>query len=437
MAETQAATLSTASPLPGASVFAPLLKRLQAMLGWRLLAMVVTAAGNIWASRCLGPKNLGMSAAVQAVYTQALLFTNFGQNNFLIRQFKHTDGAKAQLELVENVVALRAASSFLLAGLAIIVLLVQGVPSIWLLPIGAGIALFILEAQTPDWLLQAQENQTAIYRSSLYGAVLGAACYFLLFRPGVSAGANLLVGCASALVVRVLTYKTALSELGLPRLGLEHIRPALRLLWRGRVFFATAIVISIYTQGEQLIVAYYRPIDELGVYKTALQITGAAMPIVTIITSLLYPRFIEWRKRGANYLWMHQLRLGSIALAGCVLGAFAVFAIIPHVYPLMFGPRFMGGALPCAILLTSRMLVIPVCIFVHAIWAHGKDRVMLAITSVTAVFSLGLNFALIPKHGIIYASVANLASEALMLALGVIISFRLRNADEELAPTVV
>lgn len=431
MGETQAVALSPgAAPLPGAGVFAPLLKRLQAMLGWRLLAMIVTAAGNIWASRCLGPKNLGMSAAVQAVYTQVLLFTHFGQNNFLIRQFKHTEAARAQLELVEDVVVLRAVSSFVLAGIAVAVLLIHGVTSIWMLPIGAGLVLFILEAQTPDWLLQAQENQTAIYRSALFGALVGAACYFLLFRPGASAGANLLVGCASALVVRVLTYKTALAELGTLRLGIAQVRPALRLLWRGRVFFATAIVISIYTQGEQLIVAYYRPIDELGVYKTALQITGAAIPIVTIVTSLLYPRFIEWRKRGANYLWMHQVRLGTITFVGCVIGGFTAFTIVPHIYPLMFGPKFMGGALPCAILLTSKMLVIPVCIFVHAIWAHGRDGVMLAITTVTAIFSLALNFTLIPAHGIIYASVANLASETLMLLLGIIISFRLRNADE-------
>jgi O-antigen/teichoic acid export membrane protein len=430
MEETQVATLGTASPdLLGAGVFAPLLKRLQAMLGWRLLAMVATAAGNIWASRCLGPKNLGMSAAVQAIYTQALLFTHFGQNSFLIRHYKHITGKEAHLELVENVVVLRSAFSFLIAAFAIAGLLIHGIPSIWMLPVGAGIALFLLEAQTPDWLLQAQENQTAIYRSALFGALLGAACYFIFFRPGASPGANLLVACASAILVRALTYKAALSGLGIPRIGLIHIRPALALLWRGRIFFATAVVVSIYTQGEQLIVAYYRPINELGVYKTALQITGAAVPLFGIIISLLYPRIIEWRKRGSNYLWQRQVQLGTATFAGCIIFGAVILLTLPYVYPLIFGSRFSGGAFPCAILLISKMLVIPVCIFVHAIWAHGRDLLMLAITSITALFSLALNFALIPAHGIIFASVANLASEVLMLVLGIIISYRMRNDD--------
>jgi O-antigen/teichoic acid export membrane protein len=91
------------------------------------------------------------------------------------------------------------------------------------------------------------------------------------------------------------------------------------------------------------------------------------------------------------------------------------FFILPVTYGSIFGEAFQSAALPCAILLTSKAVVLINSIFGWGLWAQHKDKAMLLLMTMVAIISVLLNFIFIPKMGMLAAASTNLMSEILIL----------------------
>ena len=142
---------------------------------------------------------------------------------------------------------------------------------------------------------------------------------------------------------------------------------------------------------------------------------GVAQSFLSMIPILLYPRFIEWLKDGPRCLWDRQMQLAGVALCIAIPAIAIVCLVSPRFFLAAFGAPFASAAYPFCLLFASKLVVVINGIFGWGLWAMKKDRQMLYLMVVTALFSISANLFLIPRLGMIAAASVNLASEILIL----------------------
>jgi len=385
------------------------------MTGFRIVSLGIGAAGSVWAARCLGPEKTGISGLVLATCTQLALLATFNQDVALIRRYKDMQDAAKENELISGVFSQRMLAVLILNALAWAVLWARHLPIQYLGPALVGSALLFLTANTPTWLLQARENMPAQYRMVALQACLSAALIAIFFRPGMPTGSDLIVTLAVTGLVAVLTWRIALADRHSLSPGFREARKELPLLWQGRWLFLSGIVMYLYISSEQPLLAYIGSVRELGQYRSAVQISVAIQPFLGMFSTLLYPRYVEWNRQGPEYLWSMQLKICKLLAIPLVVAALLVIAIVPKAQPILFGPRFAAAAVPCVWLILSKLVIVLNSVFTFGLWARRRDKATLLIMSITAFFSVTANFALIPRFGMLAASIVNFTSEIIIL----------------------
>jgi O-antigen/teichoic acid export membrane protein len=387
------------------------------MVLWRISAMMFSSVGTIWAARCLGPANLGISGFIHTGVAQAALLAGLLPDAFLVRSYKNAATSEERRRLIQLALSTRLFLALILVLAGTVAGFAAGVPPTWRLAFFAGLPLLVLNGLNAGWLLQAQENQPAQYRTQFITSALSCGLYLLLFRPGVGPGADLLVALAAATVSFVLIWRATRSG---PLAGYfrrfrwSDLRETFR---ESRNLYLTRILIYLYTQFEIPLVGYLVSVEELGMYRSAHGLKTTLWSFLSMIPLLLYPRFVEWHRRSPDLLYRNQWKLfRAFSAAAVVLGILA-FAASPWIYPWIYGEAFRPAAIPFAMLVTSLFLILLNNLFGYGLWSQGKDGTMLRITVVTALVSVAANLVLIPRHGMHGAAAVNILSEGLILLL--------------------
>ncbi len=410
---------------------AKLLRTASAAILWRCFTLLIATGSNIWAIRCLGPENLGISGFILTGVQQAVLLICLLPDSYLIRVYKNAPNQESADSIVRLASSIRfwATVSFM-AVILLGVTLIQPPPE-WKWAILAGIPLLMATALQPQWLIQAKEQQSIQYKVQFIGTFVSALCIALFFRSGVSASTHVLVimlaGQLSLHIAWQLIQGTGYwNFLKFPsRKTLSaHFKNAY-------ILYLTSLLVYVYVNLEVPLVGYLLSVEDLGIYRSAHSLIKPINAFLAMIPVFMYPRFIIWRKEGDHILWMHQKRLFRYCLAFAVLSFALVFLLSPLLYPLIFGQQFAQAAMPFAILYASKTLVILNGIFAWGLWSQSKDKSMLLVCASVAIISLGLNLLFIPSLGIIGAAWINLSSETLVLILTWILS---RNAAKQSAP---
>lgn len=390
------------------------------MVGARTVGLAFAFVGTAWAARCLGPHQLGLSGMVQSLVSQAALILTAIYPTVLVRDYKNADRAELRNRLVRDTTSFKLAG-ILFFGLVCAAAMGLGmVPSEYRLAGWFFIPLLLANALQPAWVFQAAEKQHFQSMIAVFQSALKAACYLLLFRAGATAIADLEV-LTGVTVTLTLVYWGAIYRLTPMRGPLFDPRSFSRvvsLLMKSRWLFFSGVCSYVYSTLEQPLLGWLCSVDELGKYRTAVQVVAAADSFFVIIPMILYPRFIEWRKRGESVLWGRQKKLAVLACAVGFSAALAAFVLVPLFYPYVFGADFAAAGLPCAILILSKIVVVIGGIFYWGLMTDDRyDRLLSLTTLGMAVFSLLSNLLLIPHGGMYAAASVNLASEAILLAV--------------------
>ena len=385
---------------------------------WKIVGMGLGACGSIWAARCLGPEKLGISGMATSYGLQAGLLVNMGLGTLLIREFKQAPlgDIESRDKMISEIVSYRLLMALLLAVIAIVICVAIRLPVVWWLASIMVTLLGVLWAVTPDWLIQAQENQIVQQKISTMSGFLSALLLVLFIRPSSPAGSELIILNVTTLIGLIISWQVAVRGKHRVTISLTQAINGLPRLWRGRWLFLSALVTYIYVRFEVPMLGWLKSVDDVGKYKSALQILNGVEPLMVLVPALLYPRMIEWSKVGLSHLWKKQMEIFNLlAVIGTPCVIFAVWRI-PVIYPHIYTASFQAAAIPCCFLILSKFLVLLNGIFGWGLWSVGRDRTMLLIMSITAIVSLGMNIMLIPKYGMLGASTVNAFSELLILA---------------------
>lgn len=382
------------------------------MTALRFIGLGIGAVAQIYAARQLGPEKLGISGMALAAVAQGSILVTLGANTLLVREYKDAKTDEERSSLVSAAYTLR---TIITLGLGLVLL--AALPWLWphpqyLLAAACVLPLIFFESNHALWVLQAEERVPAQYFANVASALVSATLIFTFIRPSSPAGSDMVAAVFGVIVAFALSWAFARRSLPLFRFDWQGIST----LTRGtKWLFLSAVVTYGYTRFEQPLVGWLRSIEELGVYRSAWQITNGLQPLFIMVPLLLYPKLINWKRVSVQHLWTQQKRVFLLFLPWCVLFALVVILLLPLAYPWIYGEAFKAAAIPCAVLLVSKAVVVLNGIFAWGLWAAKRDSTMLLLMTATAFVSVGLNILLLPRFGIIAAALVNLLSECIML----------------------
>ena len=389
------------------------------MAGARVIGMALGAVGPVWAARCLGPHNLGISGMVQNIVAQAALLLGAIYPMVLVREYKNAETTEERHRLVRISTSFQLGLAIIFSTLAAVALKFHIFPADYDLAGWFFIPILLISAIQPAWVFQAAEKQHFQSLVAVLQPALKTALYLLVFRPGMSASADLAVITVVSAVLTVIywffVYK--FTSLRGSVIDLQVFQQAKELMQRSKWLFVSSLTIYVYTTLEQPLLGWFYSVEELGKYRTAVTVSGIVQGFFSIILSVLYPRFLEWKKRGEEVLWNRQIKLVGLFVSMGAIGIVLTFSIVPHIYPYIFGAAYQKAALPCAILLASKIVVLPSGTFYFGLMTdHQYDKVIFSCTFGAAFFSLLLNLLFIPRFGMYAAALINLLSETMLFA---------------------
>jgi len=383
----------------------------------RALGVALAALGGIWVARMLGPEKLGMSTLVFALVTFVGGLTSLNQNYNFVRRGKNLPAATSLDKLVGDVFSLRLGLVVILLAAGFIVFSFSGAGSQWYLAIFAGAILALLQSNDAGWVLQLEDRMPWLFIAiSAQSAITGVLCIALI-RPDWPAGSDLAMGCFGAAVAFGISWWFACGRWP-PRfhIGVKGFVQGVRLLKGGRWLALMGVGGLLVSTAELPMISALASVEELGVYRAALQFINVVNPFLPLFFYKLYPQLIDLQREAPSELLNTQFRaLGKVVLFGVPLAG-AAFFLAPWVYPLVFGPAYSGAALPFAILFSAKIVSVGCSIFMWGALAGHRDREVVLSTLVIACLSLSFNWLLIPQMGLVGAAMVNLTTQILLLS---------------------
>lgn len=374
----------------------------------------VFAFGAVWLiTQRLGSEGYGTIFAVIAASQIAQIFTNW------------TTVAVVRFGVVEFVESAAIARTFWsrLAILAINLILMLGIASIWFPPLA-------------DWL---RLSPKAIWLVLIHFAVTA---FWLHVQMGLQAAKMLraqgmlqmverlliLVGIAALYLIDAIDLKSAvICYIAAPAMmilaGMFQLRPYIfRRFSLDFGFFRKIIVYSLpllpfsmvaYLSGnyvDAVFISKFLSTSDLGVYSIATQVNGIAMQFPTLANTILFPLFLTQQAEASNersFFFFRHILPSIILLWGvtCAALAFAGSILVPTV----FGAKFVGATQPMWILLASSAFFVPIAVGYAALANATSATYMSLVASIfSGVVNIGANIYLIPRYGMIGCAWATL-----------------------------
>lgn len=384
-------------------------------LAGRLLQFV----SSLYAARCLGPTNLGISAQIATLAQQVSLVYNGGFDSVAVREIAadrdRADALAGAVVLFRVVVALVGAAVWIAAA----VWLVDPPAARWAWLAGA--PLLVLPALNIAFVYQGLEQLPIQAAFSVLGSALVAGTYWLVFEPGMPVGSDLAVAIVStAITTAGLWACWLLADRGKRararsdwKAAARTLRVLLKKSWR---YWVLAVLVFYYTAFQIPLIAHYLGDREVGVYRSALVLASGVELMFNAINNLLLPRLVVWHRHGLAHMWRQQNRAFWLFV---LIGAPPIAALIVFsgsIYHRFLGPEFQGGILVFQIMTLGRLIVFVGQIYAYGLIAKHLDNEFLFASLAGAVSSVALSVAFVPRHGIVAAAVIGVIAEIVVCA---------------------
>lgn len=191
------------------------------------------------------------------------------------------------------------------------------------------------------------------------------------------------------------------------------------LAYGSRTFIANLMQFFNYRL-DAFLVSYFLGPASLGLYSVAVAMAEAVWQISSASSTILYPKVSSLDSNGANIL---TPRVCRVSLELSIMVSILLAGISPWLIHFLYTDAFNQSVLPLIILLPGIALFSIVRVLYNDLAGRGRPEVGSGITGMGLIMTIGLDFILIPKVGIIGAAIASTVSYSTS-ALVTLILFR-------------
>ncbi len=392
----------------------------------QIVAKLITATSSLLITiiigRSLGPSGYGDFTKIFTFVGYFYTVADFGFNAIYI---KLTTGQQ-ESALIRALVGLRLIVSVFLASVAILISLILpysanlGTGFSPLVKIGIVIASITIVTQALITSTNAFFQKKLRYDLSAIASVAGTLIILVSTVLAALLKASLLIyalayvlgGMAIVIVAYLIIsnfYKVSL----LP----EFSKMSSKHLISGAWPIGIALFFNlVYFRVDILILSYSRSSSQVGLYGLAYQFFEAALAIPIFFSNALYPQLANLFKSDKNE-YKKQIKFWSLALLMFSIALTIGLFVAAFFIPVLLGPGFAASQVALRILALGMPFFFVSALFWHMLIIHDKQKTLITVYAIGAVFNVLANLIFIPKYGFLAASIITVVSEAVITVL--------------------
>lgn len=393
------------------------------------IAKLITATSSLLITiiigRSLGPAGYGDFTKIFTFVGYFYTVADFGFNAIYI---KLTTGQPAST-LIRALVGLRLIISVFLASVAISISLI--------LPYSANLSIGF----SPLVKIGIVIASVTIVTQALFTSANA------FFQKNLRYDLSAIASVAGTLIILVLTALAALLKLSLLTYSLAYVLGGVTFVIVAYLIIANFYKISVlpefsktsskhlisgawpigialffnlvYFRVDILILSYSASSYQVGLYGLAYQFFEAALAIPIFFSNALYPLLADLFKSDKNE-YKKQIKFWALALLLFSLTLTVGLFVAAFFIPTLLGSGFTASQTALRILALGMPFFFVSALFWHMLIIHDKQKTLIAVYAVGAVFNVLANWIFIPRYGFLAASTVTVVSEALITTLLII-----------------
>lgn len=367
-------------------------------------------------ARVLAPNGLGAVSFVDNYTQYFTLVAAMGIPIYGIREIAKTrDSLTLRSRIFSELMVIHVLLTSILA-LAYIVsylfvpLLQKYTPMFW-----SGTMLLLSSAFVVEWCYQGLEKFAFITKRTIVLRIAAILAIFVFVKEPEDAGIYYAINCTTVLVSAVVNQLYLRKDVPFTFRGLRltrHFKPLLYIS-------STAMVSSVYTLLDSVLLGFYTNPQEVGFYTTSVKISKLAIMVLSAISAVLVPSlsksFYESRIHDTQRLLSKSFDYTSL------IGVPLCIGLITTAEPLILvfsGSAFTPAILSLRILAPTVLLVGVSYIFgMQILNPSGSESLFFKATLIGMLVSICFNVLLIPQLHHIGTAISNLIVETIVMAL--------------------
>lgn len=383
----------------------------------RALFLAIGFVTSVLVTRALGPEGRGFYAVATTVGTVGVQFGNLGlyasNTYFVAKDRTLLSGLLANSLIASSLIGILGGGiAWVLFNIWPAMAPLQGpllILALTWIPLGLGYLLL------QSLLLGIQEirlyNKIDLATKTLAGLAVG----LLIITKHVHVE-TVFIASLSSLAVGVYWAQNTLR-----RRIKGRARPSIRLLYENLHYGLKAYLAALFSylvlRVDLLLVRYILGVEKAGYYSVAVSLIDLLYTLPMVIGALLFPRLSAMNDDVAR--WAFAKRSAQLVAAIMTGSAILAALLANFITVFIYGHDFLP-TVPAFILLLPALVILSVnTVFMNYFAAIGMPNVTVYSPMVAALVNIGLNLILIPRLGIVGASVASTTAYAVMLCFSI------------------
>lgn len=391
------------------------MEKLEKNFIWMAAANIVgsffSIALFIYLARTLRAEAFGSISYAHSFVFYMLNFVDLGLTTYGIREV-----AKNRARVSEYVSEIVSFKLLLASALFVIVIagtfLASGQAQFRLLMTEVALLLFV-SALSCDWAFQGQEKMHMVLVSFATTSILQFTLIYTFVKGPEGLLASALIYSLAAFVIPVLflihfKYR--------PKLETSYLKQIKVYLSSSIVIWAIAIFAQVYNGFDIVLLGFFKSPEEVGFFTVARRAIGGATLLMVFLANALLPRLSStFVTRDIKQFTSATHKFVRISVV------LAVFALVPLIFfsdniiSFALGNEYLPASAPLKIMAVAFIFVLFNLPYSTGLIAAGFEKAVLKQVLASAIISVIFNFLLMPKYGMIGASISFFIAEAVAI----------------------
>jgi O-antigen/teichoic acid export membrane protein len=371
---------------------------------------------TLYTARYLGVEGFGILALALSLTGLFGVFTDLGLNTLTIREVSRNKSLASKY--IGNTVIIKIIYAFLTFGIIALVVYIIGYPQevktiVYLIALSV-----ILSAFTGIFnsIFQAFQKMEYMSLNIILNAVLMITGILIVIHFGLGIIALASVYLISSVIVLFITLIIYSWKFFVPKieLDLKFWKPTIR---EASFFGVSSILVVIYFYIDSLMLSIMVGYSAVGIYNASYKLIVVLLFIPGIFVTSIFPIMSQHFESSKNLLKIEYEKSVKYLFVAAVFIFVIGFSFADKIILIIYGSAYT----PSIAALQTLIFVIPIIfitnLFGNLLGAINRQRILIIITGVSALFNVALNLVLIPNFSYIGASVATVLTEGLVFIL--------------------
>ena len=381
---------------------------------WMAAANFVSSFVNIalfiYVARTLMPEAFGYLSYVSTIVYFIANFIDLGLSTYGIREIAK-DRSRAS-EYVREILSFR----FIIAtGLFIICVIWASLSPhtnlLKLLIVESALMLFVW-GFAMEWAFQGIENMKMVFISFTITSILQASLVYIFVKKPSDLFKIPLFYFIAGLPVMVIFLRYFKFSFRLKR---EDFRRMVSYLSSSLIIWSIAIFAQIYNNLDIFILGLFRTIGEVGYFTIARRVTGGVALLLIFLANAVLPRLSFTSFSDPAQFNAAMRRFVKLAILITIWGFLPLIVFSKEIILLTVGPEYLPANIALKIMICGLIFVLFNLPYSTGLIACGFEKEVLKQAAASACLSIFSNFLLIPRYGMIGASISFVLAEILAL----------------------